>query len=532
MSKMSYLKPNVKFEPLIWRWYAWPHLIQPLTAGCNVLDRHLKIMESFIQSPEIHEQSLKIPEMIGGPFANIHKSRVGEVESLLKKTNEWCESIINLAIDYKKFDIFLQENAHGYSLDNFYKEAPVSLDGMFELVYDGNNSPKIRLFETFIYKNYYNKNNQCCVMSSIENDNRPFLLSTPRLEDENELAINLEFSNPLYDNLFAAKYEPVDKFKLFESLEIPTRKYNYFSEFFSDEKSIQNKPHDFSEHELRVRYFGHATILLETKDCSILIDPIISYSYNQIIDRYTYNDLPEKIDYVLLTHNHQDHIQIETLIQLRHRINYIVVPSNNPGSIFDPSMKLILQKLGFNRVISLDDFESIQLNNGKILSLPFLGEHADLPIYTKAAYCIILGKKKLLFAADSNNLCKSLYSQIYSFVGTIDILFLGMECEGAPLSWVYGPLTSKRLERKMDNSRRLSGSNSDKDLDVAKQLGSKEIYVYAMGMEPWLSYIMGLSYSDDSIQIQESNKFISRCRQQGKISKRLYGKEEFTYSVN
>jgi len=47
-------------------------------------------------------------------------------------------------------------------------------------------------------------------------------------------------------------------------------------------------------------YFGHACILLETNDVSVLLDPVLSYTYESYISRYTYEDLPEVIDYVLI----------------------------------------------------------------------------------------------------------------------------------------------------------------------------------------------------------------------------------------
>ena len=46
---------------------------------------------------------------------------------------------------------------------------------------------------------------------------------------------------------------------------------------------------------------------------SALFDPVLSYTYESGISRYTYDDLPDRIDYVLVTHNHQDHILFETL---------------------------------------------------------------------------------------------------------------------------------------------------------------------------------------------------------------------------
>jgi len=63
-----YLKPNVLVEPLFNRWYAWTYLIAPATAAMFTANSHLKIMQSFIQAPQIHVAALKNPAMRGGPF--------------------------------------------------------------------------------------------------------------------------------------------------------------------------------------------------------------------------------------------------------------------------------------------------------------------------------------------------------------------------------------------------------------------------------------------------------------------------------
>ncbi|MDE9553861.1 MBL fold metallo-hydrolase, partial [Xenorhabdus bovienii] len=85
-----------------------------------------------------------------------------------------------------------------------------------------------------------------------------------------------------------------------------------------------------------------ATMLLQTKNVSIMTDPIVSYPLEGDTNRYTFNDLPEKIDYVVLTHNHQDHVMFETLLQLRHKIETIVVPRSSGGDLQDPSLRLTL----------------------------------------------------------------------------------------------------------------------------------------------------------------------------------------------
>src|SRR5205085_7580529 len=126
-----------------------------------------------------------------------------------------------------------------------------------------------------------------------------------------------------------------------------------FRSFFTEEEPAE--PAKYTGEGIRIRYFGHACVLLETKGLSILMDPALSYSYDNGIERYTYRDLPEVIDYVLITHSHQDHVMFETLLQLRHKIKHLVVPRSHGGNLEDPSTKLVLKNIGFNSVIEIDE---------------------------------------------------------------------------------------------------------------------------------------------------------------------------------
>ncbi|MCT8272145.1 MBL fold metallo-hydrolase [Xanthomonas translucens] len=104
------------------------------------------------------------------------------------------------------------------------------------------------------------------------------------------------------------------------------------------------------------------------------------------LPRYTLADLPERIDYVLINHGHNARIRPETLLRLRNRIGPLVVPHNAGRRLQDPSLKLMPQALGFERVIALHEFERIVLADGAITALPLLGEHNDLGIQDKAGY--------------------------------------------------------------------------------------------------------------------------------------------------
>jgi L-ascorbate metabolism protein UlaG (beta-lactamase superfamily) len=158
--------------------------------------------------------------------------------------------------------------------------------------------------------------------------------------------------------------------------------------------------------------------------------------------------------------------------------------------------------------------------------VPFLGEHADLNVLTKSAYLVQLDKHKLLFAADSCNISPPLYKHVQRELGDVDAIFLGMECDGAPLSWLYGPLLTQRLERSQDHSRRLAGSNYDRAIAIVEELHCKEVYVYAMGQEPWLNHVMGIKYTETSNPIVHSNRLIETCRARGITAERLFGEKE------
>jgi hypothetical protein len=174
--------------------------------------------------------------------------------------------------------------------------------------------------------------------------------------------------------------------------------------------------------------------------------------------------------------------------------------------------------------------ESVGINGGSITSLPFFGEHCDLNIGTKAAHLIRLKDKTFLLAADSNNIAPDLYRHLFELVGDIDVLFLGMECDGAPMSWLYGPLLTKPLDRKMDRSRRFSGSNYERGREIVNCFNCGEVYVYAMGQGPWLTYALSLKYTSESNLIIESDKLIADCRSRGIISERLFGIKECFYA--
>jgi L-ascorbate metabolism protein UlaG (beta-lactamase superfamily) len=524
-SEQLYLKPNIQVEPLIDHWYAWPHLIPPATAARNITERHLKIMDSYINAPAIHANAVKNPKMLGGPFIDYSGKRVDEIRALRERIKRDRAHLLELSAALESLDATLRETAKGYSLHPLYERIPEILRGYVELVYDLNNHPSFRIIEPLLYKSrYYDRSQQSVMLSTIASDDRPFVLSTPRLESEDSFHLRLPFDSPVIDDLFSLKSAARPWQEIKEMLQPWHSQDELLRSFLTPEL-----PPPYSSYKgpgVRWRYFGHACILIESQGVNMVFDPVLSYTYENGVSRYTYQDLPESIDYVLITHDHQDHILFETLLQIRHKVKNVVVPRNNRGHLQDPSLKLLLENCGFRNVIELNEMEEIRAGNVRITGLPFLGEHGDLDIHTKMAWLVNIGQHSMLFAADSCNIEPRLYEHVHREVGDVDALFLGMECDGAPLSWIYGPLLTQKLDRAMDESRRLSGSNYEQGMHIVNTFRCREAYVYAMGQEPWLNYVMSIKYTEQSRPIIESNKLIKACQERGIIAERLYGEKE------
>ena len=523
-----YLKCNVVPEPLFDQWYAWSHLITPTTAALNIKERHLKIMNSYIQAPMIHAAAVKNPKMLGGPFMDYEQNRVEEIKALREQTYKSQEKLLALASSIQELNKILKENCKGYSIESMYEQVPENLKGYVELVYDLNNNPGFRFFEPLLYQSeFYNTDAQSIAFYTIEEDDRPFVLSTPRLPDDSVVHLKIPFDSPKFDELFRMQREPNSLAYIKNLLGVTKEQESLFESFFT--KSPPETYKRYAGEGVRTRYFGHACILVETQNLSILSDPVISYGYDSEIERFTYTDLPDMIDYVVITHNHQDHILLETMLQLRHRIKNIVVPKSGGGSLQDPSLKLMFNSIGFHNVIEIGEMESIELDGCKITGIPFLGEHSDLDIRSKLCHLVEAENFKVLFAADSCNVESQLYAHIHKLVGDVDILYLGMECDGAPLSWLYGPLMPEPLPRDKDHSRRLAGSNYKRGMGLVDILNPKEVYVYAMGQEPWLNYIMSIKYTPESNPIIASDKLMEECRNRGIVSERLFGEKLSVY---
>ncbi|MFE0208298.1 MBL fold metallo-hydrolase [Streptomyces sp. NPDC058985] len=521
-----FLRSRAIVEPLVDRFYAWFHTVAPVQAAMNLTFLQVPMLESYLQSPQVHIEASNNPELRGGFFVNIPAEQSDRVRELLDQIKQERADMLRFAEAIAQGQEILRSNATGFDLTPLYPKLPAELGGVVELAYDTDNQAAVRFIEPLVYQSpAYTEDRQSVQLSLEPGTERPFILSTPRLSSPDVLELPIPFRHPGLEALFKSRVRPTTLNRLREELELNDAQAVQLSGLLSETPSLAEDRH--IENGGRIRYFGHACLVLQTPQGAVVTDPFISAD-NSMGDRYTLDDLPDFIDLVLITHGHQDHIVLETLLQLRGRIGTIVVPRSSRGNLEDPSIGLYLRKLGFP-VIEADDYDEIPFPGGKVVATPFLGEHCDLDIRSKSTYWVELAGRSAFVGADSSGIDPMLYRYIRQHLGTADIAFLGMECDGAPLTWLYQALLTKPVTKKMSRSRKLSGSNAEQAAAIMTELGAGEAYVYAMGEEPWLGHVMATTYNEDTYQIKQIQEFMTWCADRGIKAGHLYGQQEWRW---
>lgn len=520
------LANSTYIEPLVNQWPAWSFLMSPIPASLHLVDYQLKVMASYLENPAVHVAAAKDPELVAGPFMNIPASRKNEIKALFDETRRTLAKNMELAGAFMNFTRRLTAEAKGCSLERYYAEVPELLRGYVELVYDYCDRPSVRILENLLYDSeFYNPALQSFRIGLMKDDSsRTFILNTPRLLEPGEIDWKQRFDSPIADELFKLDLQPRELSHILDVLSGASVNEDSILPFLSEEPIARPAP--WKEKRVRIRYFGHACVLIEWNGVSVLTDAYIPvHPTAGGVERFSFNDLPEKIDYVVITHNHQDHYVFESLLRLRQRIGCLVVPRSYGLLYGDLSLRLLSQKLGFRNVMEMDTLDSIPLPDGEIIGVPFFGEHADLA-HGKIAYVVRCGREQMLFAADSDCLDRKMYERVRKSIGPVQTAFLSVENVGAPLSWVNGPLLPQQPRPEIEQQRRYHACDCGRALELMEALETKRLYSYAMGLEPWMEHLLGLNMTEDSEQWKQSELILTAARGRGFwTSERLFGRK-------
>ena len=522
MDKPFRLAAHVVVEPLVNSWSAYSHCVSPLTGSLTAHHYQVPNLRQYLASPIANVTACENPKLRAGRFVNVPVARAGEVQALLDKTERECADNLRFAHELMRFQNFLNANAGaGLPMAPFYDKLPPSLRGHVELCYDYFARPHVRVIEASLYHSpYHKKNLQCLRLFGLGVDQeRDFVFSTPRLPSPNEMHWQVPFDDERVDRLFALDAAPQPLHAIRDLLGLDSSANPLLADLL-DERAPARRP-AWNGEGIRIRHFGHACVLIEYKGLSILVDPCISTQPRNVASaRPTFDDLPEHIDYALVTHNHHDHFCLETLLRIRHRLGCLVVPRASGAFYGDISLKLLARSVGFRNVVELDTLERIAFDGGEIVAVPFLGEHADLP-HAKNAYVVRAGAQRMLFAADSDCLDAGVYERLHELLGPLHTVFLGTECVGAPMSWTCGALFPVKPTVQQDQSRRQHGCDAQRGLRLLQAVKAERLFVYAMGLEPWYEWLLGLAYTEDSEQIKQMKKILADAAGKGIDAKLL-----------
>ena len=180
--------------------------------------------------------------------------------------------------------------------------------------------------------------------------------------------------------LSAPRYRgsPTDHFdgRRFHNLELPRRRGllgflrwqltsrpGYWNEWTESEPG-KPPPLRVTGPDLRVTFINHATVLIQIEGINILTDPTWSERASPLswagpkrrnLPGIRFEDLPP-IDFVLISHNHYDHLDIQTLTRLHaeHRPRFV-------GSLGN---RALLERHGAKEVTELDWWEGMEVRPG------------------------------------------------------------------------------------------------------------------------------------------------------------------------
>lgn len=150
---------------------------------------------------------------------------------------------------------------------------------------------------------------------------------------------------------------------------------------------------------LDIRYLSHASVLITFGKIKLLTDPWFfgpAFSNGWWLSeppKFDFKEVTKNLSYVYISHNHPDHLHIETLSKLSRNVN-LITPKFQSNSTLT-----LLSRLGFKN-IKLCEFNKIyEIKDNFKFSILKSGDFKD-----DSGIFLNINKKKILLNVDSNNL--------------------------------------------------------------------------------------------------------------------------------
>ncbi len=186
--------------------------------------------------------------------------------------------------------------------------------------------------------------------------------------------------------------------KIILSLEKVDKGYALYKRFYLDENSLIYKQINYClKHNINfIANLGHSTFFIHYEGIKILTDPFLS-PHIFGIKRQKPVLIPQllpKMDFILISHAHYDHLDMRTLRRLN-RETTIILPENT---------KPVLGNMYFKKEIELKHFDEFEEKDVNIISLPVKhskGRSLIFPNTETSSYFIKVKDKSFYFGGDS-----------------------------------------------------------------------------------------------------------------------------------
>ena len=145
---------------------------------------------------------------------------------------------------------------------------------------------------------------------------------------------------------------------------------------------------------IKVKYLGHSSFILSVNGKNILTDPYFSNdlfcNYKRLINCSQKITTIPKIDFILISHEHQDNCDLEAT-------NYLI-KKYQPKIIAHRSVLNKIENSSENNLISMDEYESKTIQNIEYIAHPAHHPTSFYPL----SYLVKTKEHKIYFAGDTN----------------------------------------------------------------------------------------------------------------------------------
>ena len=176
---------------------------------------------------------------------------------------------------------------------------------------------------------------------------------------------NAPFDGVKFDNI-----EPFEDKSIFDLLSWKIKAISESTPWPDEIHSKQFKPSSQRSVKPIITLISHASVLIQIDNLNILTDPHYSLRASPVQfagpkrvvkPGIAFDDLPS-IDIVLISHNHYDHLDLDTLKRLNDR--------DAPKFVAGLKTKSFLEENGIEAAVDLDWWQNITANNTKITFVP------------------------------------------------------------------------------------------------------------------------------------------------------------------